>query len=105
MKEFYGTLSETINALKTEGYTVDLNLSKEHVVCLDQKLSLAPDEFEIDKVFRFEGESNPEDQSVLYAISSEKHKIKGLLVNGYGIYADDTSAALAAKLDTHPHQK
>jgi len=29
MKESYGTLSETINGLKTEGYTVDFNIHDE----------------------------------------------------------------------------
>ena len=29
MKESYGTLSETINALKKEGYTIDFNIREE----------------------------------------------------------------------------
>lgn len=33
MAESYGTLSETINALKKEGYTIDFNIHQEHLVC------------------------------------------------------------------------
>jgi len=98
MKESYGTLSETINGLKKEGYTIDFNIQEEQLA--DSILS--PDDFEIDKVFRFEGESNPDDQSILYAISSLKFETKGLLVNGYGISSDIATNLLISKLKTHP---
>ncbi len=102
MKESYGTLSETINGLKKDGYTLDFNISKELVVCNNPNMALSPDDFEIDKVYRFEGETNPEDQSVLYAISSPKFNVKGVLVNGYGISSDEETDALISKLRTHP---
>lgn len=100
MKESYGTLSETINGLKKEGYTLDFNISPEFVLCDKPDMTLSPDDFEIDKVYRFEGQSNPDDQSILYAISSAKFNLKGLLVNGYGISAVEISDALISKLNT-----
>ena len=104
MKESYGTLSETINGLKEEGYTLDFNIRENCLVCQENNTSLSTDEFEIDKVYRFEGESNPDDESILYAISSLNFNVKGLLVNGYGISSDNVTAALVAKLNTHPLQ-
>jgi len=101
MKESYGTLSETINGLKKEGYTLDFNISREFVLCDKPNMTLSPDDFEIDKVYRFEGESNPDDQSILYAISSPKFNVKGVLVNGYGISSVEISDALISKLRTH----
>ncbi|MEO6830907.1 MAG: phosphoribosylpyrophosphate synthetase [Chitinophagaceae bacterium] len=101
MKESYGTLSETMNGLKAEGYTVDFNIKNEHVVSLQNSIILSVDDFEIDKVYRFEGASNPDDESILYVISSSKFNIKGLLVNGYGISSEKVSDTLIAKLRTH----
>jgi hypothetical protein len=101
MKESYGTLSETINGLKKEGYDLDFNIREECLVCHERNTILSPDEFEIDKVYRFEGASNPDDEAILYAISSAKYGVKGLLVNGYGIFAEDASAALVEKLQRH----
>lgn len=105
MKESYGTLSETINGLKREGYTLDFNMRNENLVCLQNSVALSADDFEINKVYRFEGESNPDDESILYAISSSKFDIKGLLVNGYGISSDNVSDAFILKLKTHPDIK
>lgn len=102
MKESYGTLSETINGLKAEGYTFDFNVCQDHIICKQTDSILSPDEFVIDKVYRFEGESNPDDQSVLYAISSSSLNLKGLLVNGYGISSDEEAEMMISKLKTHP---
>ena len=101
MKESYGTLSETINGLKKEGYTIDFNIEEENPVNHQANLISSPGDFEIDKVFRFEGETNPDDESILYAISSVKFNIKGVLVNGYGISSDPSTSILIAKLKTH----
>lgn len=99
MKESYGTLSETINGLKRAGYTMDFNILEECVVCQAVNISLSPDEFEIDKTYRFEGESNPDDEAIVYAISSDIHGVKGVLVNSYGVYADPVASKLVKKLN------
>lgn len=101
MKESFGTLSETINGLKKEGYDNNFNIEKECFICHKTNTVLSEDDFEIDKVYRFEGESNPDDESVLYAISSKKYNMKGLLINGYGISSDEAAAAIVEKLKRH----
>ena len=55
-------------------------------------------QFVIDKFYRFEGESNPSDEAILYAISSTKHDLKGVLVNGAGIYTDDITNEMLESL-------
>lgn len=102
MKESYGTLSETINGLKDEGYILDFNVWQDRIVCHGTNTKLSPEDFKIEKVFRFEGASNPDDQSVLYAISSLKSEMKGVLINGYGISADAATDAIISRLKTHP---
>lgn len=62
---------------------------------------MSPEDFEIDNVYRFEGTSNLDDQFVLYAISSYKFGVKGMLVNGYGISADAATDAIIARLKTY----
>ena len=98
MKESYGTLSETVNGLKKDGYNFDFNMADDCIICDQTKTSLSPDDFQIDKFYRFEGDSNPDDESIVYAISSPKFGMKGVLVNGYGISADPASEKLIEKL-------
>jgi len=96
--ESYDTLSAAITALKAQGYTIDFNLEKNGIICSEGKHRLSPKEFEIDKSFRFDVDEDPSDQSVLYAISSHDHRLKGLLVNGYGVYSDPITNELLEKL-------
>lgn len=94
----YVTLSGTMNELKDEGYTQDFNLKDQCIVCAQFGKPLSPEDFVIDKVFRFEGATNPDDQAILYAISSERLGLKGVLVNGYGISAVPEIDAIISKL-------
>ena len=96
--ESYETLSGAITALKAQGYIIDFNLKKNGIICSEGKHQFSSAQFEIDKSFRFDVNEDPSDQSVLYAISSHDHKIKGLLVNGYGIYSDTLTNELLEKL-------
>ena len=104
LNEEFGTLSETINGLVKLGYTHDFNIKNECIVCNRTNITLSPDYFQIDHVYRFEGDSDPEYQSILYAISSSKFDLKGTLVNGYGTSSDEATTKLIEKLNTHNNQ-
>lgn len=96
--EAYETLSEAMIALKAQGYTVDFNLKQNCIECTNGLYKLFADDFKIDKSFRFDVDEDPSDQSVLYAVSSEKYGVKGILVGGYGIYSDSVTNDLLEKL-------
>ena len=93
------TLVETLNKLKEQGYTHDFNLHNNGLQSSDG-LTLSPKDFEIDKVYRFEGMSDPADNMILYAISATKHDVKGTFMNAYGVYSDEISEELLSKLNT-----
>lgn len=97
----YTTLSEAVNDLQRRGYTDDLRSGGHCFVCSVKNASLDPAEFEIDEFHRFEGNSDPEDQSIVYAISSAKHQVKGLLINAYGPDASSMTQEMVRKLATH----
>lgn len=81
-------LAEAIHILKIEGYVEDYNLTETFEKAIGNDIHNFADEFVIDKTFRFDVMTDPDDQSVLYALHSIKTGKKGLLVNGYGIYSD-----------------
>ncbi|WP_432714303.1 hypothetical protein, partial [Pedobacter sp.] len=82
------TVSQVLTHLKEIGYTEDFNLAENGLIPAGKSLKIHPEDFVVDKHYRFEGMSDPGDEAVVYAISSAKHNIKGTLVNGYGIYSD-----------------
>ena len=99
--ESYDTVVAALNGLKKRGYTTDFNLAFDKLVCNETNVCLNPDEFEITEVYRFEGETNPSDEAVVYAVESKSKGMKGVLVNAYGVYADPVSDAMIKKLSMH----
>ena len=93
------TLSETLNELRKDGYVDDFNLQQTCLECRGGELKIFPEDFKVDKFYRFEGASNPSDQAIVYAISSDRHQLRGVLVNAYGIYSDPIADELLRKLE------
>ena len=93
----YETLSEALNDLRIRGYVYDFNLDSDCLFCAENKTKLKPEDFKIAEYYRFEGSSDPSDNSIVYAINSDKYDIKGVLVNAYGIYTENTTDELLAK--------
>lgn len=91
----YDTVSEAVAGLKKRGFDLDFNLQENCLVCHDNRFDV--NELEIVETHRFEGDTDPSDEAVVYAIES-KNGEKGVLVNGYGISADAMSSDMAKKL-------
>jgi hypothetical protein len=94
---YYNTLSEALNDLKRRGYREDFNLKPHCLECASRSLELHPENFEVDEFHRFEGMSNPDDNSIVFAISS-KDGIKGTLVDAYGMYSANLTDSMIKKL-------
>ena len=94
----YDTVTDAVKGLKDRGFTIDFNLLENCIVCNDTKFNV--NDFEIVEFHRFEGDSDPSDEAVVYAIQSN-NGMKGVLVNGYGISADALSSEMAKKLNIH----
>jgi hypothetical protein len=97
----YESLVDAIANLKQRGYTTDFNIAFDTLKCTNTGSCLAPSQFEITEHYRFEGNSNPDDSSVIYAIESKDGTMKGILVNAYGVYGDSMSNDMLAKLSVH----
>lgn len=95
----YDTVSQAVNGLRDRGFTVDFNLAENCLICNGEEYTIQ--DFEITEVHRFEGDTDPSDQAVVYAVESERKDIRGVLVTGYGISAEGMSAEMAEKLKIH----
>lgn len=100
--ESYDTVVSALAGLKARGYTVNFNIAFDKITCSENKTCLNPSEFEIVEIHRFEGNSNPADEDVVYAVESKTGNIKGVITSAFGLYADAASTEMIRKLSiTH----
>lgn len=88
MKEYRDPLTEKLSELEKEGYQADFKLENDKLQVIGGDPSFSADELTIVEDFRFEGESNPDDLSILYAIEAPDGT-KGTVVHTYGPDAND----------------
>jgi hypothetical protein len=81
------TLTSCTNKVKEDGYKEDFLVTKEGLTSYGEQKFYSPDQVSIVNFYRFEGTSDPGDNTILYVIETDDGK-KGTLVDGYGAYAD-----------------
>lgn len=91
----YATVLEAIRQLRDAGFMVDFNIEGNFLSANSSKYHL--DDFEITDIYRYEGDTNPDEEATVYGIQS-KDGVKGILVTSYGMYIDDVSEELLQKL-------
>src|SRR5262245_8794306 len=86
-KEDLTTMVAILNRLHKEGYTIQLKAEPNCIYSMDSGKKFKPKEVEIKHFYRFEGESDPSDNAIVYAIETKSGE-KGTLIDSYGAYAD-----------------
>jgi hypothetical protein len=91
------SLSDALSELRDKGYEADFATETFCLYCSDLDMRLDPEEFHVDKAYRFEGDTGPGDDARLYAISSPLG-VKGILVDTDGTGARHLDVEMAKKL-------
>ena len=80
----YATVSKALQELGEKGYTTDFNLEEERITnhCED---------FTIEHIYRYEGESDPGDEATVYGIKAKTGE-KGVFVVSPGAYTENGAA-------------
>ena len=79
----YNSPSEALEDLKKRGYEADFEPQSDCLYCSNLDLRLYEEEFHVDEVYQFEGNSNPVDNATVFAFTSPTG-LKGTAVNGIG---------------------
>jgi len=91
------TLASTLDDLARRGFTESLAVVGNGLRTTKTQKVFRPDEVVIREYRRFEGVSDPDDMSIVYAIETEGG-IRGTLVDAYGVYADPAVSAFLSKV-------
>lgn len=81
------SMSHCMNKMTTQGYTANFNVADNLLQHVESGHSYEPDQVNVVDFYRFEGESDPQDNSILYVIETNDGR-KGQLVDAYGAYSN-----------------
>jgi hypothetical protein len=91
-------LEKCLNKLEGEGYTDQYRVEKGKLCDLTNNKKYKAKEVKAVNFYRFEGISNPDDMSILYAIETSDGR-KGTLVDAYGFYSDDETGEFMNQIE------
>ena len=86
------TLSEALRRLNAAGYTDGYRAEPPGLKSRSNGSVLAPDRFRVDEIVRFEGESDPSEESAVFALTSQADGTKGTYTVAYGPTMDALDA-------------
>ncbi|QBQ41547.1 hypothetical protein [Sphingobacterium psychroaquaticum] len=95
------TLVEVLEVLRGRGYVEDFNLLEVRDSYIKNGEKVDMSDIVIDKIYRFSGQNDVDDEAILYAMRNTKDGAKGVFVNGYGIYSDDDADAIIDQITIH----
>ena len=83
----YTNMLEAIEELKKRGFTGNFEFLDQTFRDVDSGRTFKADELTIVEHDRFEGASDPDDMSVVYAMESDDG-LKGVIADAFGLYAN-----------------
>ena len=92
------------NKMVLEGYDDDFKISDKGLKSLKTEKVYQPDEINVINFFRFEGQSDPNDNTIMYVIESNDG-LKGTIVDAYGPYADQKLSEFMTNVDIQKKAK
>ncbi|QNF32718.1 hypothetical protein HUW51_08230 [Adhaeribacter swui] len=97
-KEELTTMVKVEARLNSEGFTEDFRVSDGRLCLLNSDKTYGVEDVRIVNFFRFEGETDPDDMSILYAIECNDGT-KGTISNSYGPMADSEVDAFLVEVE------
>jgi hypothetical protein len=89
------TVTEAVALLEAEGYTSALTLRSDGLgcsVCGHETALALLSEVQVDRVYRFEGTSDPDDEMLVLGVSCPRCQARGVIVSAYGVDVDADQA-------------
>ena len=92
------TLSDAVRRLQADGYDGNWFANADHALeCNESREVLDPADLQIDHILRFEGQSDPGDMTILFALRTPAGS-KGIYVAAFGAETPPEDADIIARL-------
>src|SRR5688572_33463585 len=86
-KDEMSSMVTVLSKLTKSGYTTQFKPDKKGLCSMTTNKNYKPKDVKIEHFYRFEGESDPADSSIVYAIETNSGE-KGTLIDSYGAQSD-----------------
>jgi hypothetical protein len=94
-----GNLSNSIAAFDEEGFTEHFAVRDDQLVALESGARFDASDVVIRRVERFEGASDPDDMSVVYAIET-RSGLRGTLTDAFGVYSNPAVSDFVSRAES-----
>jgi hypothetical protein len=94
------SITECLDILQRKGFADQFRVEQGKMISTSDGREYAPEDMIAVDFFRFEGITDPEDMSILYAIETVDGK-KGTLIDAYGLYADPEVSEFVKEMEIH----
>jgi len=95
---FMNTLTSCVNKVVKDGYTDSFKVTRQGLYSCAKSKYYQPEEVRVINFYRFEGESDPADMSIMYVIETADG-VKGTLIDAFGPYSDDSVTAFMKQVE------
>lgn len=93
----YASVSKALDELNENGFNFDFNQHEDVII-------KNPSHYEIKHIYRYEGESNPDDQAIVFGIQSKSGK-KGVYVTGFAANSITEAAQILLNISIKSRNK
>lgn len=93
----YCTVLKALEELNRKGFIHDFNLQ-------DENIKRNPQHYAIEHIYRYEGDSNPDDESIVYGINCNSGE-RGVYVAGFSANSETEAAMILGKLGEKRNNK
>jgi hypothetical protein len=91
-------LAHAVERLTEAGYRDDFRAERDGLRAVRSGRTYEPESLVVDEVARFEGDSDPDDEVVVFALRSESSDVRGTYVVTYGTYVAPADAVMLRRL-------
>ncbi len=81
------TMTSCVNKVVKQGYTDTFKITDRGLLSCARNRYFRPEQIRVINFYRFEGQSDPADNSIMYVIETSDG-LCGTLIDAYGAYAD-----------------
>ena len=82
------TVVDALRLLRADGYDIEFQLADGHLQCNDEARACPASDAVVERLYRFEGASDPGDEMVVFGLRDPETGRRGVLASAFGLAAD-----------------